>query len=262
MVSSTDEPLEHCPQCRIPLRISVFPAATQSETSPATGTPASPGEAVCFNHESRRAVVPCDRCGRFLCALCDLFIGDVHYCPACLEYGLQKGRSNILELSQDPSTHRVAAGSSVTGRTRCWLTPGHLLVAEQHWAMKQYRRLALKNLQALVLHQTRLGQIGTWLLSLAILVFGGGAIIAASTQAPRPITVTCAASALLFAVSLLLHRWKGATARLEIHTAVQRFVVPGVNRWRDGLPMFLAVEAAARQTQAIQGPDSSPADAS
>ena len=43
------------------------------------------GEAACFYHAEKRAVVPCDACGRFLCALCDVTLGEKHYCPACLQ---------------------------------------------------------------------------------------------------------------------------------------------------------------------------------
>lgn len=44
-------------------------------------------EAGCFTHPEKRAVVACDRCGRFLCGLCDVQIGERHYCPACLSAG-------------------------------------------------------------------------------------------------------------------------------------------------------------------------------
>jgi hypothetical protein len=68
----------------VELRIEVFPAAEKVEVPAAPQARTDPGEAACFYHESRRAVVPCDRCGRFLCALCDLPVGDLHLCPACL----------------------------------------------------------------------------------------------------------------------------------------------------------------------------------
>ncbi|MBL9172915.1 MAG: hypothetical protein JNL10_05225 [Verrucomicrobiales bacterium] len=76
--------MEQCPDCGVKLRIEVFPAAEKVETPAAPQARSGPGEAACFYHESRRAVVPCDRCGRFLCALCDLPVGGLHLCPACL----------------------------------------------------------------------------------------------------------------------------------------------------------------------------------
>jgi hypothetical protein len=55
------------------------------------------GEAICFFHPTKKAVVPCDRCGRFLCALCDLPMGSAHFCPPCLEAGSRGGAVDQLE---------------------------------------------------------------------------------------------------------------------------------------------------------------------
>jgi hypothetical protein len=49
-------------------------------------------ESPCFYHADKRAVVPCQECGRFLCALCDIQLGATHICPACL------GRANKQAL--------------------------------------------------------------------------------------------------------------------------------------------------------------------
>jgi hypothetical protein len=47
-------------------------------------------EAGCFYHPQKKAVVPCEACGRFLCALCDCEFHGRHLCPACLESGKSK----------------------------------------------------------------------------------------------------------------------------------------------------------------------------
>lgn len=47
-------------------------------------------DAGCFYHPQSRAAVPCDLCGRFLCALCDLELNGQHVCPGCLETGRKK----------------------------------------------------------------------------------------------------------------------------------------------------------------------------
>ena len=36
----------------------------------------SEGESSCFYHPNKRAVVPCDQCGRFLCTLCRVDFGQ------------------------------------------------------------------------------------------------------------------------------------------------------------------------------------------
>jgi hypothetical protein len=67
-------------------------------------TPGRDGEAVvveneasCFYHPQKKAVLPCEGCGRFLCALCDCELHGQHFCPACLETGKKKGKIKRLE---------------------------------------------------------------------------------------------------------------------------------------------------------------------
>jgi hypothetical protein len=74
-----------CPFCRTPLRIDVFPALFAGLPKGRSADPVvAEGEASCFYHPRKKAEVPCDSCGRFLCALCDLEIADGHFCPYCL----------------------------------------------------------------------------------------------------------------------------------------------------------------------------------
>jgi hypothetical protein len=84
-VGATDEVI--CPVCRSGLVIRLMPAFAQPpETiSTASGERALEGEAVCFFHPEKRATVACERCGRFLCALCDVPFGGKHLCPSCLD---------------------------------------------------------------------------------------------------------------------------------------------------------------------------------
>lgn len=76
-----------CPVCRSELTIQLFPAFTQPPptVSTASGEAVLDGEAACYFHPEKRADVPCDRCGRFLCALCDVPLGGKHLCPSCLD---------------------------------------------------------------------------------------------------------------------------------------------------------------------------------
>lgn len=87
-----------CPACRAVLRIELFPALLRSI---APGLPAETslleGEATCFVHSGRRAVVTCARCGRFLCSLCDLELDGAHLCSGCVEGERREGRLAQLE---------------------------------------------------------------------------------------------------------------------------------------------------------------------
>jgi hypothetical protein len=87
-----------CVGCESPLQVEVFPALFRRHT------PGRDGEAVvveneasCFYHPQKKAVLPCEGCGRFLCALCDCELHGQHFCPACLETGKKKGKIKRLE---------------------------------------------------------------------------------------------------------------------------------------------------------------------
>ncbi|MEZ5325153.1 MAG: hypothetical protein R3F19_08820 [Verrucomicrobiales bacterium] len=63
---------EYCPNCRRSCVGHQFPAALTSTGE--ISKPADPvdvmGEASCFYHDTKRAIVACDGCGRYLCSHC------------------------------------------------------------------------------------------------------------------------------------------------------------------------------------------------
>lgn len=42
--------------------------------------------AACANHARNAAVTSCSRCGLFICALCDMNVGEGSFCPSCFEH--------------------------------------------------------------------------------------------------------------------------------------------------------------------------------
>jgi hypothetical protein len=80
-----------CPNCRAELLVTVLPSFGRG---PVTGVSAerttSDDDATCFFHPTKKAAVPCDRCGRFLCALCDLPVAGEHLCPTCVQSSQKK----------------------------------------------------------------------------------------------------------------------------------------------------------------------------
>lgn len=85
-----------CPSCGIELQTLVFPALVRPITAASSEALAVEG-AGCFYHPQKKAVVPCDSCGRFLCALCDVEFNNQHICPACLDSGKKKGKITKLQ---------------------------------------------------------------------------------------------------------------------------------------------------------------------
>jgi hypothetical protein len=76
-----------CPACRSQIAVTFFPALTNppDAVTTASGERAIEGEAACFFHPDKRAAVSCQKCGRFLCTLCDVPFGGKHLCPSCLD---------------------------------------------------------------------------------------------------------------------------------------------------------------------------------
>lgn len=93
------ETLEPCPVCRAPVGATAFPAVLLGDRQRSTALPqaAGTGEATCFFHDEKRAVASCERCGRFVCQLCDIDLRGEHVCPACVASGRKKGRFKNLE---------------------------------------------------------------------------------------------------------------------------------------------------------------------
>ena len=76
----------------------VFPAFFRRLTAGHEGeTLMVEGESSCFYHPAKKAVLPCESCGRFLCALCDCELNGQHICPSCVEAGKTKGKIKSLQ---------------------------------------------------------------------------------------------------------------------------------------------------------------------
>lgn len=90
--------LAACPHCQTRLSVTVFPALLRAAAPVALPENLLvAGESSCFFHPGKRAVVPCSACGRFLCALCDVQLGERNLCPGCVETGRTRGKLTELE---------------------------------------------------------------------------------------------------------------------------------------------------------------------
>lgn len=129
--------MKECPSCGVPLRVDVFPSLFKPLPAGRPGdTLVIDNESSCFYHPQKKAVIPCDNCGRFLCALCDIELNGQHLCPTCLEAGKKKGALKSLE------NHRVLYDSSALRLALYpiliwWLTlitaPVALFLAIRYW---------------------------------------------------------------------------------------------------------------------------------
>ena len=85
--------LTKCPHCNVLILAVVFPAMFRPAGAGKIGeTILTDQEAGCFYHPTKKAVVACSNCGRFLCSLCDIDFGGQHICSLCIAAG-QKNRN-------------------------------------------------------------------------------------------------------------------------------------------------------------------------
>jgi hypothetical protein len=82
-VTSLATEWQTCPYCEKRLQIRVWPVVHRNNNAAA----ALSDQATCFFHPDRAFQACCQRCGRFVCALCDLQLGAEHVCPTCFDRG-------------------------------------------------------------------------------------------------------------------------------------------------------------------------------
>lgn len=126
-----------CSGCDNGLEVEVYPAYFRKV---APGQQAElvlvEGETACFYHPSKKAVIPCQACGRFLCGLCDCDLNGEHFCPLCLEAGKTKGKITGIENSRvryDSIALILATLPLLIFYFTLITAPAALFVAIRHW---------------------------------------------------------------------------------------------------------------------------------
>ena len=88
-----------CTLCGASNEAHVFPAAFQAP-APVETEAALEGEAACFDHPAKRAVAACQQCGRFVCQLCSVELGQAIWCPSCVAAGAGQAKAANLDSSR------------------------------------------------------------------------------------------------------------------------------------------------------------------
>lgn len=136
--ASYDRPgMVRCFACQAQMAVKTYPALTTVPVAGARGEAViADDQASCFYHAGKKAAVPCDQCGRFLCSLCDIPVGGRHLCPACIQGGPQAQSSEFdasrplrdsLALSMAWWPLMVTPLVSLYMAIRYWSTPGSLV---------------------------------------------------------------------------------------------------------------------------------------
>ncbi len=77
---------DRCPYCHKKVRIDVFPVIFEQVNSTLNTVQTQEGEAYCstHGHENWPATFSCEACGRFICDLCHVTVGEQTVCTNCL----------------------------------------------------------------------------------------------------------------------------------------------------------------------------------
>jgi uncharacterized paraquat-inducible protein A len=103
-----------CPMCSGGFEASVFHPPQRRQVVTTEVTAVGPeGANACANHARNAAVTSCQRCGLFICALCDMNVGTGSFCPSCFERVRTEGTLPAARRYRDYAT--VARGSAIAG---------------------------------------------------------------------------------------------------------------------------------------------------
>ncbi|MCU1246600.1 MAG: hypothetical protein JWN02_2510 [Acidobacteria bacterium] len=92
----------------------------------------------CANHPRNVAVANCQRCGIFICSLCELEVGGDHYCPSCFDRLSQEGAlPGALLRFRDYS--RLSMTTAVVGLLMSVFFGLPLGIAAIYYAIKAFR---------------------------------------------------------------------------------------------------------------------------
>jgi uncharacterized paraquat-inducible protein A len=75
-----------CPDCNKPFEATAFrPPEHRLEVVSVAAALTPEGANACANHARNAAVTNCVRCGLFICALCNMDVGNGPHCPSCFD---------------------------------------------------------------------------------------------------------------------------------------------------------------------------------
>ncbi len=162
-----------CRRCRRWVKVHVFPALWLPQRFGTAGEAVlADEECACFYHSDKRAVRACDQCGRFICALCEIEMGENYFCPSCLGSGSSQAHGAGL-MQRRFMLDNIALALAIIPVLTIWLTavsaPATLFMVIKFWhaprsLVRHSRwRMGLAGLLAV-------GQIIVWIIVISFLV--------------------------------------------------------------------------------------------
>lgn len=173
---NSDE-LAPCSTCSSVFQIRVYPALFEGpKIEAASEKVVLQDESSCYYHEDKRAVVPCDGCGRFLCALCDIEMYEQHLCPKCMEKGFAKDSARSFKNEYtyyDSLALALALLPLIFWPFTLFTAPYSIYIAIRYWKtpMSILPRLPWRSVLAILISSLQLGGWGLLFLNIAAEIF-------------------------------------------------------------------------------------------
>lgn len=92
-ISQTEDAFSECKDCKAKYKFFLFPELFLKKKTE-ENLQATEGSSVCYFHPEKSAAIECTECGRLICNLCSIKIGEKTRCPGCLHSGENKEQKN------------------------------------------------------------------------------------------------------------------------------------------------------------------------
>lgn len=157
-----------CPECGGDFEATRFTPADRKVEATRIIDEAPEGANLCANHARNAAVTSCQRCGLFICSLCDMNVGSGSYCPSCFSKLHIEG--TLGDAARRYRDYTLLARSAVILGVLIWFLSIPFGAVAMYWALKgrrQRREMGRKTFAPVVI-----------LILGALQVIGGLALIA------------------------------------------------------------------------------------
>ena len=130
-------------------------------------------DTLCANHARNAAVTTCQRCGLFICSLCDMNIGAGSYCPSCFERVRAEGA--LPSAARVYRDYTAMARLSLIASFFLWFLMPLLGILATYYAikgLKQRRELGRSRVGPIVAIFFGLLEIAAGIAAIALIVYG------------------------------------------------------------------------------------------
>lgn len=153
-------------------------------------------------------------------------------------------------MAHRPYKRLPGRSNGLLNSSTLWEADDHLLLVESHRVTESYKRFFYRDIQAVVICQTKGGLV----ISIVLGVFTALFCVLAITSEAEPRIAFGVVAAFLLLLTLINH-FRGPTCRTTLQTAVQTQELLSLNRLRNARKVLLRIQPKiANAQQAVSSP--------